>query len=181
MAETWMRGSDMDQLSFDDLERYLPVPGYEGLYEVSDHGNVRSLRKPRADGAPMRTSAGEWGHLRLKLCRDGRRQHWAVHRLVALAFIGPCPDGMEVRHLDGNPANNRWAPGSTPEEARAAGGNLFYGTHAENMQDLIEHGTSHWANQAHCINGHELTADSTYVQYHPDGRIKKRMCRRYLN
>jgi hypothetical protein len=49
------------------------------------------------------------------------------------------------------------------------------------MQDLIEHGTSHWANQAHCINGHELTADSTYVQYHPDGRIKKRMCRRCLN
>jgi hypothetical protein len=59
-----------------------------------------------------------------------------VHRLVLEAFVGPCPEGLETRHLDGNPSNNRLE-------------NLVWDTHANNMADGIRHGTrprgeSHW-------------------------------------
>ena len=52
----------------------------------------------------------------------------AIHRLVALAFIGPRPENQEVRHLDGNPHNNHIS-------------NLCYGTRAENIADAINHKT----------------------------------------
>lgn len=51
-----------------------------------------------------------------------------VHRLVALVFLGPPRDGDEVRHLDGKPSNNVVK-------------NLAWGTHLENMQDMVRHGT----------------------------------------
>lgn len=50
-----------------------------------------------------------------------------VHRLVASAFLGPCPGGQEVRHLDGNPQNN-------------AVTNLAYGTRTENILDVLRIG-----------------------------------------
>jgi hypothetical protein len=50
-----------------------------------------------------------------------------VYHLVLEAFVGPCPPGLECRHLDGNPANNRVE-------------NLHWGTHAENMADMVRHG-----------------------------------------
>ena len=153
----------------DDItpERWLSVPGYEGRYEVSDQGTVRTLRRPRVKGGPLKPWAGEWGHLHVNLRRDGQQKQWAVHRLVALIFIGPCPDGLEVRHLDGNPANN-------------AVDNLAYGTHAENMQDMIAHGTSYWANVTHCPQDHEYTPENTWVEYHSDGHPRKRVCRTCL-
>jgi len=54
--------------------------------------------------------------------------NFKVCRLVLLAFVGPCPEGMECRHLDGNPANNRI-------------GNLVWGTKKENIADKKRHGT----------------------------------------
>ena len=79
-----------------------------------------------------------------------------------LAFAGPCPEGLVVRHLDGNPENNRWAPGDEAE-TRAAGGNLIYGTDSENSFDTVEHGT-HWqARKTHCKRGHKFTPENTYI------------------
>jgi HNH endonuclease len=52
----------------------------------------------------------------------------AVHRLVLEAFVGPCPEGMECRHLDGNRTNNRLD-------------NLAWGTRIENHEDMKRHGT----------------------------------------
>jgi hypothetical protein len=76
------------------------------------------------------------------------RSNQFVHRLVLAAFVGPCPEGMEVRHLDGNPANTRLA-------------NLRYGTHSENELDKVRHGTHHEARKTHCNRGHEYTQDNT--------------------
>lgn len=58
----------------------------------------------------------------------GKRYVQSVHVLVLLAFVGPCPEGMECRHLDGNPANNRLD-------------NLCWGTGSENWNDKRRHGT----------------------------------------
>jgi hypothetical protein len=81
-------------------------------------------------------------YLNVGLVRDGHQKTIPVHQLAMRAFAGPCLPGRETRHLDGNSTNNRWAPGSTEEEVRAAGGNLIYGTRPENAQDKVGHGTA---------------------------------------
>lgn len=97
-------------------EMWRPVVGYEGLYEVSDLGRVRSLMYPTCHGARRRdlpkvlrvhrTAKPRVGHVRLVLCRDGAEKMFFVHRLVLAAFRGPCPAGMQAAHLDGQPAHN---------------------------------------------------------------------------
>jgi hypothetical protein len=68
-----------------------------------------------------------------------------------LAFVGPCPEGQEVRHLDDNPTHNFW-----PE-------NLAYGTHAENMEDIVRLGNHYKASMTHCSKGHEYTPENTRI------------------
>lgn len=121
-------------------EIWRDIPGYEGAYQASNLGRVRSLtRKVRccgfADGRPgYRTMKGRVlrpgrvpsGHLFVTLRRHGNGI--PVHSLVMLAFIGPPPDGMEVCHSDGDPTNNRLD-------------NLRYDTRHENILDAIKGGT----------------------------------------
>lgn len=149
-----------------DSERWLPVPGYEDLYEVSDLGRVRSFHRwgdgKRGDLRKLVTQKSS-GHLQIALSgKDGRKKTFRVHQLVLLAFAGPCPDGLETLHGDGNPANNVLT-------------NLRYGTRAENHQDRLRHGDNHNAAKTHCIRGHEFTPENTYIQNHG-----KRGCRACL-
>jgi hypothetical protein len=129
-------------------ERWLPVPGWEGLYEVSDHGKVRSLDRmvrTHHDGRrlyPGRTlkpqPASKYGHLKVGFTREGGKVYWfQIHQLVMLAFDKPCPEGLEVRHLDSNPANNVLS-------------NLAYGTRKENARDRVLNGTDNNARKTHC-------------------------------
>lgn len=125
-----------------DQEHWRPVPEYEGLYEVSNHGRVRScgwVTQTRNRYGEMRRKAkGQllkpmphpyWGHLRVGLRKDGKKRRFMVHRLVALAFLPPAPvDKPLVLHRDGNPANNREA-------------NLYWGDNKDNSQDAVAHGT----------------------------------------
>src|SRR5947207_616174 len=84
------------------MERWLRVVGYEGYYEVSSRGRVLSLhRHPRI----MRTRLGDNGYLRLSLCRDGTKRTALLHCVVAAAFLGPRPPGLEVGHKDGIGSN----------------------------------------------------------------------------
>lgn len=155
-------------------ERWRPIPGYEGAYEASDLGRIRSVRRTATDrGGRTRTWKGRV--LRLKLNADGypvagltrdnvTRSHLA-HRLAALAFLGPCPPGQEVRHLDGNPANGALA-------------NLAYGTKSENAQDTLRHGTHPSARKTHCKWGHPFDESNTYVRPGPGVHRVCRTCRR---
>lgn len=98
------------------------VPGWEGLYEVSIDGQIRSLRSGRI----MRTFVTEKGYHRVYLYSPARIERVRVHTAGLRAFVGPRPSGMVTRHLDGNPANNHLT-------------NLAWGTHAENMADRKLH------------------------------------------
>jgi hypothetical protein len=113
------------------MECWAAIPDYEGLYEASDAGRIRSLsrldRLGRRCGRILKPHALPAGYLQVGLSRDGKVRQFYVHRLVAATFIGPCPEGMEVRHWDGDPANN-----AVP--------NLLYGTHKDNSADMIRHG-----------------------------------------
>lgn len=108
-------------------ETFKVIPGFP-KYEVSDPGNVRSLqfRKPKLLGGGRDNK----GYRCLTLCREGEHKSVRVHRLVAEAFVDNPLDLSCVRHLDGNPANDRAS-------------NLCWGTYAENEQDKRDHGTYH--------------------------------------
>lgn len=142
-------------------ERWLPIPGYEGLYLVSNHGQIESLPRTTTRGGILKHIIDKRGYHHVTLTRNGKQKHFAVHQLVMLAFTGAPEDGHEIRHLDGDLANNYWEPG-TEEETRAIGGNLLYGSHAENMADMTAHGTGlATARETHCPKGHEYTPENT--------------------
>jgi hypothetical protein len=149
----------------DSGERWLPVPGYEGLYEVSDDGQVRSLpRKSQGSatcgGRALKPWLGNKGYLLVGLWRNGTCRTRTVHRLVCEAFHGPCPDSYEACHNDGNPLNNH-------------ADNLRWDSHSENMLDRTRHGTFRARSQTHCVNGHPLGADNLYSL---PGRPTWRIC-----
>jgi len=144
-------------------EEWRAVVGYEGLYEVSDQGRVRSfvsgrLRKPQPQ---------HHGHLKVILCDSGRRRGFHVHTLVLTAFVGPKPLDMECRHLFGDPADNRLT-------------HLAWGTPSENKYDQVRHGTDHHASKIECDSGHPFDDLNTYVYRTAKGGEARgcRECRR---
>lgn len=83
-------------------EIWRPVPGWAELYEVSSLGRVRSLRRQRV----LRGSkAGRYELISLQ--SEGCKKTYLTHRLVARAFIGPVPQGLQVNHKNGNKRDNR--------------------------------------------------------------------------
>lgn len=109
---------------------YREVPGYPN-YLVGDDGSVWSLgHRDRRHRLPLRrrTQQLHHGYRTVMLYRDNHGKRFLVHRLVMLAFRGPCPEGMEVCHRDGNGSHN-WLS------------NLRYGTKASNESDKSCHGT----------------------------------------
>lgn len=127
-------------------------------YSVSDNGEVFNS----ARGTELKPYVGDaGGHLRV----DIHGKHEYVHRLVAKAFIGPEPAGQEVRHLNGNPSDNRAV-------------NLAYGTRSQNTLDTVRHGTYANGNtsKTHCPLGHEYSEGNTYQM--PRGGRQCRTCKR---
>lgn len=121
-------------------EHWRPVVGYEGWYEVSDLGRVRRVRPANGTtvGMGIKTIPSSRGYLCVGLRRDGRLKRHLVHRLVAAAFLGPCPEGQEVNHKDADKAN-------------ATLSNLEYVTPLENARHAAElgllnppHGVTHY-------------------------------------
>lgn len=87
-------------------EIWMPVTGYEGKYEVSNEGRVRSLNY-RHTGKTKELKAGNVrGYLNVVLCKNGKKKNYKVHRLVLEAFRGAIPAGMEINHLDEVKTNN---------------------------------------------------------------------------
>jgi len=150
-------------------EQWRPVPGYEGAYEVSDHGRVRSLpRRVKAPGGETRWASGRVlrhstseGYPQVELSRHGRRRSIRVHLLVAEAFLGPCPQGMQVQHLG--------------DRADASLANLRHATLSEIQLHKVESGNHHQASKTHCPARHEYSEANTAVRWR-NGR-PKRVCR----
>lgn len=153
-------------------EQWRSIPGYEGKYEVSDIGRVRSLareiRRPRkkphrVETRLLKPRVAHHGHHYVTLFGATKkdRHHLGVHRLVLAAFIGPCPDGMEACHSDGDPTNNVVQ-------------NLRWDTRSANMRDKIRHGNDWNKAKTHCPQGHPYTPENTYS---PPSRPSERACR----
>lgn len=121
-------------------ESWAEITGYEGIYEVSDQGRVRSLdrrvsltrngktyARNYAGRVLKPTPAAQRGYPRVTLCRDGVETPAYVHTLVLEAFVSERPEGMQACHEDDEPTHN------TPS-------NLRWDTRSGNMADAVRHG-----------------------------------------
>lgn len=136
------------------MTEWRAIQGFSG-YEVSEDGQVRSWRRP---GPPVTLRQyGCHGYLKVSIMGDSDGKHYNrnVHVLVALAFIGERPEGMQVCHYDGDKTNNHLP-------------NLRYGTAEENFEDRRRHGTDGGWRKSHCLRGHEYTEENT--KHSPKGR-----------
>lgn len=143
-------------------ERWLPVGGWEGLYEVSDLGRVRSVpRVVRRRGVDVRLHgrilrlqepSKASPYFTVELWRVGRRRRPKVHILVAAAFLGPRPEKHDVCHGPGRHLDNRVV-------------NLSYGTHAKNTgpDRRRDGGALGWSNIG-SRNGHAKLNDEIVAE-----------------
>lgn len=140
-------------------EQWRPVPGYEGYYEVSDQGRVRSLDRlivyvngdrHYTKGKLKSVSDNGNGYLSVSLSRNNSDVRRYVHRLVLEAFVGPAPEGMEACHGNAKRHDNRLS-------------NLRWDTRVENCKDTKLAGNSR-ASWTHCKRGHEFTPENTLRQ-----------------
>lgn len=144
----------------EEFEEWRPIPGFDGRYDVSSIGRIRSrARNWPAGPRVMKPCIGRRNGLpywHLILACSGRPLNLKVHKLVALAFLGTPKDGQVVRHKDGDSLNN-------------CADNLEYGTRSDNNFDTVRHGHHYHASKNHCVNGHEFSAENTRVVTEPNG------------
>jgi hypothetical protein len=144
-------------------EEWRPICGYEGVYEVSNHGNVRRIAT--VGGRPicrlLKQAITNRGYARVTLHKANVASMRSVHTLVADAFQRG--EGPIVRHLDGAQTNNH-------------ADNLMRGTLSENVQDALRHGTyrNGYMDRTECVNGHAYTAENTRLRVR--GHITSRVC-----
>ncbi len=128
------------------------VPDYEGWYEVSDQGRVRSVERTvrYVDGRVRRYPQRELklglstgGYPQVGLSRDNSTRIFSVHRLVLMAFVGACPPGHEALHANDVRADARL-------------GNLSWNTSSQNDYDMVRRGRHHLASRGQCGFGHDL-------------------------
>lgn len=130
-----------------------PVLGFEGIYEVSSSGSVRSIPHSKQNkngaihhyqGRVLKPSTSKAGYKRVQLFPFvGPGKTREIHALVAEAFLGPRPTGLFVCHRNDVPDDNRLS-------------NLYYGTQSENMYDKVRNGGDHNRRKTHCPLGHAL-------------------------
>lgn len=167
-------------------ERWLPIPGFETYYEVSDWGRVRSVERHvvgRIRPGQRRVRKGQLlrsrpvnhptgrstGHRVVSLSVEGVRHYWLVHALVMLAFVGPRPADMQICHSNGDATDNRLS-------------NLRYGSASDNALDMVHHGSHNNARKTQCQRGHKYDEANTIVNskgYRECRTCKKAVDRRY--
>jgi len=125
-------------------EYWRPVKDYEGLYEVSNLGSVRSMDRSihtktgvrHWQGKLLKPRIGSGGYALVSLYHAGRVIHPRIHVLVLETFVGPRPaPDYDCCHNDGNAANNSLC-------------NLRWDTRRENHADLVRHGTAWFCDPA---------------------------------
>lgn len=148
-----------------ETETWLPAPGWPD-YLVSNMGRVMSMKNRRRPIIKA-TFRSERDGREVVFLHDGKQHSVLVHRLVGEAFLGPRPEHLETRHLDGDACNSRLS-------------NLVYGTHLENEADKQRHGTHHLANRTHCPQNHPYSGANLYIIPSSGARVC-RTCKRAQN
>jgi hypothetical protein len=164
----------------DSIEIWKDIDNYEGLYQISNFGRVKSLAKYWRSGKDSVTlrfhkekilcQQNHSGYLEVKLCNNRSKYYAKVHRLVCQAFLSNPENKPEVNHKDGNPSNNYLS-------------NLEWCTHNENVQHakkigLILKDVNHPASQLSLSQVYRLKIISKNMKadYGYWTRIAKSLC-----
>ena len=126
---------------------WQPIEGFEGLYEVSITGEIRRVPSrvwvkkysgywANRKGRVLKGFTDRDGYIFYRLCKEGNYTNVRAHRAVLTAFVGPCPEGLQTRHLNGIRNDNRVE-------------NLAWGTPAEQMEDIVKHGNRRTGSDHH--------------------------------
>ncbi len=156
-------------------EQWRPVPEFEGIYEASNQGRVRSLDRivSRSDGAKqpwrgrvLKGTLDPWGYPCVTLHRSGKSYTRRVHRVIAATWFGPRGEDIQINHIDGDKANN-------------AIRNLEYVTQSENVQHAYANGMmARERGEAHHMA--KLTDDDVRLIRHLAGAVSHRkLARRF--
>lgn len=105
-------------------EIFKPVPDYEGIYEISNYGNLINVKRETV----LKGHIDKDGYIITNISKNGKKRRVGFHQLVLWAFVGEQKKGIEVRHLNSIPNDNRLE-------------NLVYGTKSDNMKDAVKQGT----------------------------------------
>jgi hypothetical protein len=152
------------------VETWRPVVDLEGIFEVSDWGQLRSVdrlvvrsngRSFQLRGRVLKLFPDVSGYLGTTVRVDGQPIRLCAHVEVAAAFIGPRPEGLVVRHLDGDPQRNDLQ-------------NLAYGTPSESIMGIIRRGNHRHFSAVRCKWGHLLAGAN--VTPLSQTRPRTRMC-----
>jgi DNA-binding XRE family transcriptional regulator len=113
------------------VEIWKPSINYEGLYEISNLGRIKSLINNHGTLREkiLKPIKNNTGYFCVFLCKNKIIKRYNIHRLILEAFVGPCPIGKEACHNDGNRENYSIE-------------NLRWGTRKENFEDRTRHGNS---------------------------------------
>lgn len=96
----------LKELGVAQNEIWMDIPGYEGLYKISNIGRVTAIARSGSKGGIMQSATSK-GYCRVILCKNNVRKNWSIHRLVGFSFI-PNPDNFPlINHKDGDKTNNR--------------------------------------------------------------------------
>lgn len=142
------------------MEEWKNIKGYEGLYQVSNLGRVRSLKYRKTNNTNiLKLSIDNRGYQRICLFKNDKRKSYLVHRLVAQTFIPNSNNYTEVNHIDENPSNNcvdnlEWCDAKY---------NINYGTRIERVRQKIIY-----------KNGKEHHLSKPINQYTKEGKLVKK-------
>ena len=118
-------------------EIWKDIKGFEGLYQVSNLGRVKSLKRPyRLKEKIKKPTRDRYGYYQVRLCKQSIGKSYLVHRLVWEAFNGHIPEGYEINHLDERPVNNALSNLSLVTHRE----NLNYGTRNERAGKVLKNG-----------------------------------------
>lgn len=115
------------------MTEWRDIPGYEGVYQVSDGGEIRRFRRSWLTGRgeqfrKIKTHVNVHGYVQVSLAKNGKQGPKSLHRLMLRAFVGEPPEGCVSCHNDGNRQNNKIS-------------NLRWDTPQANYEDIAKHGT----------------------------------------
>jgi hypothetical protein len=133
-------------------EIWKDISGYEGLYQISNYGKVKSFKKEKNFGHLLSFSINHKGYYQIVLTKNKKPKNWLVHRLVALVFI-PNPNNLpQVNHKDTNKTNNCVE-------------NLEWITNEDNIKHAWEHNLFPKGNERKCcrkVNQYDL--DGNFIK-----------------
>lgn len=143
------------------MEQWKSIPGYEGFYEASSEGRIRSVPHivscygkggtKMADGRILKPYDSTPGYLIVTLSRDGEKTKRQVHRLIAMTFLGGDHPELQVNHKNLNKHDNRVS-------------NLEWATQSENIKHAYKEGAMPrdvWRKKMRCVETGQIF-DSSY-------------------